>query len=82
MIESGQGADVIGQGADAQLICYETIDYEDLPAETLEFLRDMVDEQQEELSISRDDLSDLMENGQNTETQAAQNDASADPAQE
>lgn len=82
LIESGQGADVIGQGADAQLICYETIDYEDLPAETLEFLRDMVDEQQEELSISRDDLSDLIENGQNTETQAAQNDTSADPAQE
>lgn len=77
LIESGQAADVIGQGDEAQLICYEAIDYSNLTSETLEFLRDMIDEQQEELVISRDDLSDLLQNGQSDDTaDAASNDTS------
>ena len=78
LIESGQAADVIGQGDEAQLICYEAIDYSNLTSETLEFLRDMIDEQQEDLVISRDDLSDLLQDRQSDDTADAASNATSE----
>ena len=78
MVESGTSAEVIGECGNTTLQTYDYIDYSQLSAETLDFLKEIITEHGTQLSISIEELNEYINESQEQtdNNDAAQTDGS------